>query len=145
MAVRVEEADIQISTDGGKTFEAVTGPDLPLDVEFDRDDPSRMVVATAKGTFTSDDQGMSWRPRDPIPSDQLAWAAPGELYRADPGGAVKLSADGGATWKERGTVGLTVNELVADEEGALYASVPGGEIRRSTDGGATWKPLLRLE
>jgi hypothetical protein len=145
VAVKVDEADIQISTDGGRAFEARTPPDLPLDVEFDPEDPARMAIATAKGTFTSADEGRSWRPRDPIPSEQLTWVKPGELYRADPGGGIKVSADGGATWKDRGNVGLTVNELVHDADGALYASVPGGEIKTSSDGGATWKSLLRLE
>jgi hypothetical protein len=143
VAVRVEETDINVSTDGGKTFETSTPPDLPLDVAFDPKDPKRMVVATGQGTFTSSDGGGSWRPRDPVPSDQLAWGR--ELYRADPGGAVKASTDGGATWKDRGNVGLTVNELAIDADGALYASVPGGEVKTSTDGGATWKRLLRLE
>ncbi len=145
VAVKVEEADIQVSTDGGRTFEPRTPPTLPLDVEFDAEDPKRMVVATAQGIFTSGDEGRSWRPRDPIASEQLAWMKPTELYRADPGGAVKVSADGGATWEERGNVGLTVNELAVDAGGALYAAVPGGEVKTSSDGGATWESLLRLE
>ena len=145
VAVRAEEIDIQVSTDGGGRFDTRTPPDMPLDVAFDPEDPQRMVVATEQGTFSSDDEGRSWRPRDPTPTDQLAWAAPDALYRADPGGLIKVSADGGATWKDRGNVGLGVNELAADDEGALYASVPGGEVHRSTDGGATWKRLLRLE
>ena len=143
VAVRVEETDVLVSTDGGRTFETKTPPDLPLDVAFDPKDPKRMVVATGQGTFSSGDGGGSWRPRDPVPTDQLAWGR--ELYRTDPGGAVKVTEDGGATWKDRGNVGLTVNELAIDEDGTLYASVPGGEVRRSTDGGATWKRLLRLE
>ena len=143
VAVRAEESEILVSSDGGRTFEPRTAPALPLDVAFDPRDPARMVVATAQGTFSSADGGGSWRPRDPIPSDQLAWGA--ALFRSDPGGAIMQSDDGGATWKERGNVGLTVNELAIDEDGVLYASVPGGEVRRSTDGGATWKRLLRLE
>jgi hypothetical protein len=145
VAVRAEELDVLVSTDGGRSFEARTPPDTPLDVAFDPEDPARMVVATAQGTFSSDDEGRSWRPRDPIPSEQLAWAAPDALFRADPGGLIKASPDGGETWEERGTVGLGVNELAADDAGALYASVPGGEVHRSTDGGATWKRLLRLQ
>lgn len=145
VAVRVEETDIQVSGDGGASFEARTPPDTPLDVAFDPEDPQRMVVATEQGTFSSADGGGTWRPRDPIPSDQLAWAEPDALYRSDPGGLIKVSADGGATWKDRGNVGLTVNELAAGEDGTLYASVPGGEVHTSTDGGATWKRLLRLE
>ena len=144
VAVRAEETDVLVSADGGRSFEPRTPPELPVDVAFDPGDPARMVVATAQGTFSSSDGGGSWRPRDPIPSQQLAWGAEG-LYRADPGGAVMLSGDGGESWKEQGTVGLSVNELAIDDRGALYASVPGGEIKRSTDGGATWKRLLRLE
>jgi photosystem II stability/assembly factor-like uncharacterized protein len=145
VAVRAEETDILVSGDGGGSFETRTPPDMPVDVAFDPKDPARMVIATAQGTFSSGDGGGTWRPRDPIASEQLAWAAPDALYRADPGGAVMLSADGGATWEERGNVGLTVNELAADGDGALYASVAGGEVKRSTDGGATWTRLLRLE
>jgi photosystem II stability/assembly factor-like uncharacterized protein len=145
VAVGAEEADVQVSTDGGRSFEPRTPPELPLDVAFDRQEPDRMLVATAQGTFSSGDGGRSWRPRDPIPSEQLAWAAPDAVYRADPGGLIKVSADGGATWKDRGNVGPTVNELAVDDDGTLYASVPGGEVHRSTDGGATWKRLLRLE
>jgi hypothetical protein len=145
VAVRAEDIDVQVSSDGGSSFEARTPPDAPLDVAFDPEDPSRMVVATQQGTFSSEDDGKSWRPRDPIPSDQLAWAASDALYRSDPGGLIKVSADGGATWKDRGNVGLTVNELAADDDGTLYASVPGGEVHTSTDGGASWKRLLRLQ
>ena len=104
-----------------------------------------MVVATEQGIFSSSDEGSSWRPRDAIPATQLAWAAPDALYRADPGGLIKISADGGATWKDRGSVGLSVNELAVDARGALYASVPGGEVKRSTDGGASWAQLLKLK
>ena len=145
VAVRVDDTDIQVSGDGGGSFEARAAPDLPLDVAFDPRDPQRMVVATEQGTFSSDDAGNSWRPRDPVRSEQLAWAKADALYRADAGGAIKVSADGGATWKDRGTVGLPVNELAADEEGTLYASVAGGEVHTSADGGATWKRRLRLE
>jgi photosystem II stability/assembly factor-like uncharacterized protein len=145
VAIRADEADIEISTDAGGSFQTRTPPDAPVDVAFDPDKPDRMLVATAQGTFSSTDGGRSWRPRDPIASEQLAGAASDAVYRADPGGLIKVSADGGETWKDRGNVGLPVNELAADADGTLYASVPGGEIHRSTDGGATWKRLLRLE
>jgi hypothetical protein len=99
VAVRAEELDIQVSTDGGGRFDARTPPDTPLDVAFDPEDPERMVVATQQGTYSSSDGGDSWRPRDPLPTEQLAWATPDALYRSDPGGQIKVSADGGATWK----------------------------------------------
>lgn len=145
LGVGAEEMDIQISSDGGRTFEARTPPALPVDVVADPRDPARLAMSTEQGIFTSSDAGGSWRQREAGPAAQLAWAAPDALYRADPGGLVKVSADGGKTWKDRGRVELTVNELAVDDDGALYASVPGGEVMRSTDGGASWRRHVRLK
>jgi hypothetical protein len=144
-AVRAEETDVEISRDGGGSWESRTPPDQPLDVAFDPRDGARMAIATEQGIFISADEGRSWRQRDALPSEQLAWVEPDALYRADPGGSIKLSSDGGRSWREVGTVDISVNELAADADGALYASVPGGEVRRSTDGGKTWERHLRLE
>jgi hypothetical protein len=146
VGVKAEETDIQVSPDitsGG--FQPRTPPDLPTDVAFDPQDPNRMVVATKQGTFTSGNEGESWRPRDPTATEQLAWGEPDALYRADPGGVVKRSGDGGASWEDAGNVGLPVNELVVDADGTLYASVAGGEVKRSTDGGRTWSRLVKLK
>jgi hypothetical protein len=145
IAVEAEGTAVRVSTDGGRTYDARTAPGVPLDAAFDPSDPTRMAAATQEGVFTSSDEGVSWRPRDGIPSEQLAWAAPDELYRADPGGLIKVSADGGASWKDRGTIGGTANELAGDADGALYASMPGGKVVRSTDGGATWRRLVVLK
>jgi hypothetical protein len=144
VAVHVEDADVQVSTDGGRTFERRTPPAPPEDVVVDPRDAARMVVTTAQGTFTSADGGGSWRQRDPAAGGQLEWVAPDRLYRADAGGVILRSPDGGESWEERGTVDLTVNELASDRDGTLYASVPGGEVRRSTDGGASWRPYVKL-
>jgi photosystem II stability/assembly factor-like uncharacterized protein len=146
VAVNADAKQVQVSTDGGKTFAARTPPDVPVDVAFDASDPKRMVVATKQGVFTSLDEGGSWRARDPTATQQLAWGAADALYRADPGGSIKRSSDGGQTWDEAGNVGApAVNELALDDEGALYASIPGGEVKVSTDGGATWTRLVKLE
>jgi photosystem II stability/assembly factor-like uncharacterized protein len=145
VGVKAEEKTIRVSSDAGKTFADRTPPDTPLDVAFDPADPKRMVVTTEQGVFTSGDEGGSWRQRDGIPSQQLAWGEPGALYRADPGGEIKVSADGGQTWKTAGTVGMSVNELAVDADGALYASVAGGVVQRSTDGGANWSQLVKLK
>ena len=144
LAVNADAKELQVSGDGGRPFAAKTPPDVPLDVAFDPQDPRRMVVATKQGTFTSQDEGGSWRARDPTPSEQLAWGADA-VYRADPGGRIKVSRDAGVSWDDAGEVGSpAVNELAVDTAGALYASVPGGEVKRSTDGGATWTRLVVL-
>jgi hypothetical protein len=143
VGVLAEARQVRVSDDGGASFAEHTLPDTPLDVAFDPQDPKRMVVATAQGTYTSLDEGRSWRQRENTATEQLAWG--GTLYRADPGGAIKSSGDGGVTWKDAGMVGATVNALAVDSSGAVYASIAGGEVKRSTDGGATWTRLVKLK
>jgi len=104
-----------------------------------------MVVATKQGTFTSANEGGSWRARDAVATEQLAWLRSDVLYRADPGGIIKVSADAGESWKDAGSVGVPVNELAVDADGALYVSIAGGEVKRSTDGGKSWSRLVKLE
>jgi hypothetical protein len=144
VGVHAEDPDVQVSTDGGRTFERRSPPAPPVDVVMDPKDPQRMVVTTEQGTFTSADAGRSWRPRDPAAEGQLAWLAPDRLYRSDAGGVILRSADGGETWEEVGSLDLTVNELAGDADGNVYASLPGGEVHRSTDGGATWRRYVKL-
>jgi BNR/Asp-box repeat len=145
VGVKVDETDIQVSPDVTSGFQPRTPPDMPLDVAFDPQDPKRMVVATKQGTFTSANEGGSWRARDAIATDQLAWLKSDVLYRGDPGGIIKVSADGGESWKDAGSVGMPINELAVDAGGALYASVAGGEVKHSTDGGKTWSRLVKLQ
>jgi hypothetical protein len=145
LAVRVEDEKVELSSDGGQTFEAGTPPGLPVDAAFNPGNPSQVVVATEQGIYASTDGGQSWRQRDVVATEQLAWPAAKILYRADPGGLIKVSADAGRSWTDRGTLGISVNELAVDAKGALLASVPGGEVKRSTDGGTTWKSLVVLE
>jgi BNR/Asp-box repeat protein len=145
VGVKVDETDIQVAADVTGGFQARTPPEMPLDVAYDPQDPKRMVVATEQGTFTSANEGGSWRARDAIATEQLAWLKSEALYRGDPGGIIKVSADGGESWEDVGTVGMSINELAVDAGGALYASVAGGEVKHSTDGGKTWSTLVKLK
>jgi photosystem II stability/assembly factor-like uncharacterized protein len=145
VGVKADETDIQVAPDVSAGFAARTPPDVPLDVAYDPQDPKRMIVATKQGTYTSANEGGSWRPRDAIATEQLAWHKSDALYRGDPGGIIKVSADGGESWEDVGTVGMPLNELAVDAGGALYASVAGGEVKRSSDGGKTWTTLVKLK
>ena len=102
-----------------------------------------MVVATERRVHLVR-RGRPWRPRDTTRSEQLAWGAPDALYRADPGGLIKVSADGGASWKDGGRPAPPSTSSRSDADGALYAGVPGGKVVRSTDGGARWKQFVVL-
>jgi photosystem II stability/assembly factor-like uncharacterized protein len=136
------QAQILVSRDGGKTFTSRVAPMALIDLAADPGDPKQWVATTESGIFVSVDEGRTWRQRDPTPNVRLAWRDPGELYRIDPGGPVKVSADGGETWKDRGTTGGEPQALAVDDDGALYAALLDGSVRKSEDGGKSWTVLV---
>jgi hypothetical protein len=138
VAVGADRPEIRVSADAGRSFEDRTPPAPPLDVVFAPGRPEQMVAATEDALYTSEDDGRSWRLRDPTPGGRLAWAATGDVYRAGADGVVQTSGDGGTSWMRRSSLGAPVLELAAGPD-ALYAALAGGEIRRSTDRGATWQ------
>jgi hypothetical protein len=138
VAGRYGEPAIDVSTDGGKTFANKRPPDPLVDLEVDPGDPRRWVATTQTGVFTSADQGGAWRQRDPVPNARLTWPVSDALYRIDPGGPVKRSADGGETWEDVGSTGGEPRALFAESAEELYAVLLDGTVRQSTDGGVTW-------
>lgn len=134
--------EIRLSRDGGRRFEPRVAPMALVDLDLDPGDAKRWVATSEQGIFVSTDEGKTWRQRDPTPNVRLAWSTPEELYRIDPGGPVKMSADGGETWEDRGDTGGEPQALTADEEGALYAATLDGKVQRSGDGGRTWSALV---
>jgi hypothetical protein len=138
VAGRYGEPQIDISTDGGKTFKGRKPPDALIDLEVDPADPKRWVATTQGGIFTSSDEGTSWRQREPVPNTRLSWPVNDALFRVDPGGPVKRSMDGGETWEDVGSTGGEPRALHAASELELYAVLLDGTVRQSMDGGATW-------
>jgi photosystem II stability/assembly factor-like uncharacterized protein len=136
------EAGINISRDGGRTFQTRTPPGPLVDLAVDPDDVRRWVATTATGAYTSGDEGRTWRQVDPVPNSWLAWPVGPSLYRLDPGGAVRHSADGGKTWEERGSTGGEPQALGAGGPEQLYAILLDGTIKQSDDGGSTWTDLV---
>lgn len=142
VGVNAESPDIQVSRDGGATWETRTPPAAPIDVVVDPDDPSRWAVSTEQGTFVSGDGGGSWRPRDTTFGARLVWSD--ALYSVDRNGVVSASRDGGRSFKRRGEIGGLPSEVSAGPDGELLAGVVGGKIRRSTDGGRRWSTVTVL-
>ena len=143
VAGRYGEPAIDVSSDGGKTFSGKRPPDPLVDLEVDPEDPERWIATTQSGVFTSTDQGGAWRQREPVPNARLAWPEPGAVFRIDPGGSVKRSADGGETWEDVGSTGGEPRALFAVSADELYAVLLDGTLKRSTDGGATWTDRVK--
>jgi photosystem II stability/assembly factor-like uncharacterized protein len=136
------QSQILLSRDGGRNFEARVAPMALVDLAVDPGDTKHWVATSEQGIYVSGDEGKTWRQRDPTPNVRLTWAEPGALYRIDPGGPVKVSADGGGTWEDRGDTGGEPQALTAGSDGALYAATLDGKVQRSADGGKTWSALV---
>src|SRR3954453_13468506 len=147
LALRYEDPGmIQISSDGGRTWDTREAPSVaaPIDIAVDPGNRDRWAVSTDQGTFISANGGRSWRQWDTTFGPRLAWVRPDALYVAGKDGKVKVSPDAGRTWSEAGSIGAGPKELTFSAKGELYASVAGGEIKRSADGGRTWTPVVKL-
>jgi len=144
IGVNAESPDIQVSSDGGATFESRTPPAAPIDVVVNPADPQQWAVSTEQGTFMSSNGGRSWRPRDTTFGARLAWPSKDALYSVDRNGKVRVSVDSGRTWDERGEVGGLPSELSVGRRNEVLAAVVGAKLRRTKDGGRTWATVATL-
>ena len=144
VAVNVESPDILVSRDRGVTWETRTPPAAPIDVVVNPGDPQHWAVSTEEGTFVSTDGGGSWRPRDTTPGARLTWPAADALYSFDRNGGVRVSEDGGRSFKERGNLGGLTSAVASGRKDELLAAIVGGKVLRSTDGGKRWETLTTL-
>ena len=136
------QAQILLSRDDGKSVEPRVAPMALVDLAADPTDSNRWVATSESGIFVSQDEGKTWRQRDPTPNVRLAWRDNGELYRIDPGGPVKVSTDGGETWEDRGSTGGEPQALAVDRAGYLYAATLDGKVQKSEDGGESFTALV---
>jgi hypothetical protein len=142
-AAEGSEATAFVTADGGRTFESRATPLALVDLELDPGSPEHWMGSAENGLFSSDDAGETWRPRDTLPNIRLAWPTSGSLFRVDPDGVVRESADAGATWEEVGHVEGETQALAARAPSTLYAADVEGVIRVSRDGGRTWSRFTR--
>jgi len=136
------------STDGGTTFEQLSGSSAVPDVHALGGAGDVVYLAsTQAGVLASTDGGTTWEVRngdagksfmgtilvDPEDTDRLI--AP------DMSGALAASSDGGRTWSAlggpKGAMAAARNPENTEE--IIAAGMQGAE--RSTDGGETWTPL----
>jgi photosystem II stability/assembly factor-like uncharacterized protein len=145
VAVLYGQAAVNVSSDGGETFENRTPPRPLVDLEVDPDDPARWIGSTRDDLIASSDEGRTWRQRETAPNARFAWPESDALYRIDPGGRVKLSPDGGRHWEDRGSTGGEPQTLFAESANHVYAALLDGTIKESADGGRTWTNRLAAD
>ena len=75
---------IQVSDDGGKTWDTREAPSVaaPIDVAVNPGNPKVWAVSTDQGVFVSQNEGRSWRQRDTTFGARIVWAAPDARYAA---------------------------------------------------------------
>lgn len=114
----------------------------------DPDDPQRLYARAERGHFRTRDGGTTWSRMSTAPPPAIRRAlarrdaaAPGEPDRQLDGGAsLRLSTDGGRTWRTVLEVGGGVEAAAwsPSEPGVAYAIAGDGQLYRSDDGGASW-------
>jgi hypothetical protein len=125
-----------------KTWE--TRSRLPMrDFAVSPTDADTVLATTQRGLARSTDGGRTW---EGVPAPALAVLASEDadtLFGIGPDGTVHHSADGGASWTQRGSVGGPPEAVTFDAdpgagEGTLYVAVSEQGILQSTDGGRTF-------
>jgi hypothetical protein len=132
------QAQVFVSVDDGRTWATRAAPLPIVAMEVDPSDSDRWIASTQSGIFRTTDGGETWRETEPIPNVRFAWTEDSDLYRIDPGGDLKVSADRGETWKDLGSTGGEPQALTVDDDGKLYAALLDGTVAVSDDGGQTF-------
>jgi hypothetical protein len=136
------QAQVLVSVNDGKSWATRAGPMPLIALAVDPGDPARWIGSTERGTFGSEDGGETWRQLDAIPNVRFSWPESDRLYRIDPGGPVKLSADGGKRWEDLGSTGGEPQAMTVDDEGKVYVALIDGTVTVSDDGGRTFSEQI---
>jgi hypothetical protein len=128
---------LMVSRDQGRTWIEHRPPAPVFDLVPHPRRSGRVIAATARGLFASDDAGDNWQMRSETVG-LLAWPVPNRLYAVDGRGRVFASAGAGREWNAVGDIGGQPAALLATTRRDLYVALHDGTIKRSADGGASW-------
>lgn len=114
-----------------------------IDFAVSPTDPGTILASLEEGLARSTDDGRSFAVVTGAPPIVfVAWPAAELVYGVTVTGAVVASADGGATWEQRGSVEGRPQAFTAENDKALHVATDSG-IYTSTDGGQTFKLRYR--
>jgi hypothetical protein len=125
------------SGDGGRTWERRSPPEPLISLVPRRGDAALVVAAGEDELHLSRDGAREWTRLGGEPG-LLAWPVPDRLYLVGGDGTVRVSEDGGRSWRDVGQIGGEPAAFVAEGPRALYAALHDGTVKRSVDGGASW-------
>jgi photosystem II stability/assembly factor-like uncharacterized protein len=118
---------------------------LPMaDLAVSPQNPDTLVATTERGLAASTDGGRTFAViAGTPPLAFVSWPQPKALYGIAISGAVVVSADGGKTWQQQGSVDGRPAALTATDQNTVYAATDTG-IYASKDGGKTFSARYRI-
>ncbi|MEO3432348.1 F510_1955 family glycosylhydrolase [Inquilinus sp. CAU 1745] len=141
--------DIQISRDGGKTWEVAGAPQADVfDLGASATNPDIVYAATRDGLMVSGDGAETWMPAFDVqqPATMVQAAPDGTVYAFVVGtGLIRTKEEPGLIWEtvssDFGNRVLLHLAIDPSEPKRLFAVTQDGAILASTDGGRNWSGL----
>ena len=137
--------DLQVSRDGGKTWEISGSPDADVfDIAASAVDPDLVYAATRDGLMASRDAGRSWQPTGPEgqPASMVETGPGGPVYAYVLGTGLMRAPAGALSWT---AVGSDLGERLLlhlaidpNDPQRMFAVTERSEILMTTDGGRGW-------
>lgn len=140
-----------ISTDGGKTWQQVSGLEGadPMGWVISPDDPQKMYVGGHPGFYRSADGGKSFsQDNSGLPGTDVHGLGmdpqnPETLYAYIVDHGIYRSPDAGKSWEPVSSEAGVMGPILVDprDSDTLYVSSMQGGFRKSTDGGESWETV----
>lgn len=131
---------LRVSTDGGTSWQDRAS--LPaLDIAVDPADPAALLATVRGGVIASGDGGVTFGGPSGPQLAFLSWAPDGVVYGIDLDGGLHTSTDGGASWRQAGTVPGGQPQAVTGLAGGRVLAATAGGVYNSPDGGRTFTAL----
>lgn len=141
-----QHSTLLASADGGRSWTARTAPAAIFSLAISPDSARSLVASTEAGLFASADAGKRFRAvlGGERLAGLLAWESPSRLYLVDGSGQVRMSRDGGGTWRVTGSLPGQPTATTAARGGSLFVALDDGTVRSSADEGRSWQLVTEL-